>query len=68
MVSPLLLLSPVTAVLLGWLFLNQTLTALQVAGGTLVIGSIWLGQRANCRSDAALMRRPAHQVVTSSTV
>jgi probable blue pigment (indigoidine) exporter len=43
-VSPLLLLSPVTAVLLGWLFLNQTLTALQVAGGILVIGSIWLGQ------------------------
>jgi len=67
-VSPLLLLSPVTAVLLGWLFLGQTLTALQIAGGTLVIGSIWLGQRANRRSDAALMRHPAHQVVTSSSI
>lgn len=51
-VSPLLLLSPVTAVLLGWMFLNQTLTAFQITGGVLVIGSIWLGQRANRRSDA----------------
>lgn len=44
-VSLLLFLSPVTAVLLGWAFLDQTLTALQVIGGCLVIGSIWLGQR-----------------------
>ncbi|AKJ27156.1 EamA family transporter [Caldimonas brevitalea] len=44
-VSPLLLLSPVTAVLLGWWFLDQTLTGLQIAGGLLVVGSIWLGQR-----------------------
>jgi probable blue pigment (indigoidine) exporter len=56
-VSPLLLLSPVTAVLLGWLFLDQTLTALQIAGGILVIGSIWLAQRPNRRSDAASERR-----------
>ncbi|MEE1611886.1 DMT family transporter [Microvirga sp. CF3016] len=55
--SPLLLLSPVTAVLLGWLFLNQTLTVLQIAGGILVIGSIWLSQRASRHPDAALKRR-----------
>ena len=76
-VSPLLLLSPVTAVLLGWQFLDQTLTALQIAGGILVIGSIWLGQRANRRSDAALKRHstamaskldPAHQGVSGSTI
>jgi probable blue pigment (indigoidine) exporter len=76
-VSPLLLLSPVTAVLLGWLFLNQTLTALQIAGGILVIGSIWLGQRASRQSDAALKRHsaamaprldPAHQGASGSTV
>jgi probable blue pigment (indigoidine) exporter len=56
-VSPLLLLSPVTAVLLGWQFLDQTLTALQIAGGILVIGSIWLGQRQSsfrCGIEAAL--------------
>lgn len=76
-VSPLLLLSPITAVLLGWLFLDQTLTALQIAGGILVIGSIWLGQRTNRRSDAALKRHsaamppkldPAHQGRSGSTV
>ncbi|EPP6477570.1 TPA: EamA family transporter, partial [Escherichia coli] len=40
-------LSPGTAVLLGWLFLDQTLSALQIIGVLLVIGSIWLGQRSN---------------------
>lgn len=57
-VAPLLLLSPVTAVLLGWLFLNQTLTALQIIGVILVIGSIWLGQRVSVRSDSALKASP----------
>lgn len=45
-VSSLLLLSPLTAVLLGWGVLDQTLTALQIGGIGLVIGSIWLSQRA----------------------
>lgn len=53
LVSPLLLLSPVTAVLLGWLFLGQTLTGLQIAGGLLVVGSIWLGQRAHAGAARA---------------
>ncbi len=46
-VSLLGFLSPGTAVLLGWLFLDQTLSALQTIGVLLVIGSIWLGQRSN---------------------
>lgn len=46
-VSSLLFLSPLTAVLLGWGFLGQTLTLLQFAGIALVIGSIWLSQRTN---------------------
>jgi probable blue pigment (indigoidine) exporter len=50
-VSTLLLLSPVTAVLLGWLLLGQMLTALQIAGVLFVIGSIWLGQRTNPHLD-----------------
>ncbi len=45
-VSSLLLLSPLTAVLLGWGFLDQTLTALQIVGVAMVIGSVWLSQRA----------------------
>ncbi|HCR3052144.1 TPA: EamA family transporter, partial [Escherichia coli] len=40
-VSLLGFLSPGTAVLLGWLFLDQTLSALQIIGVLLVIGSIW---------------------------
>ncbi|TKB31863.1 MAG: PecM [Mesorhizobium sp.] len=39
-VSSLLFLSPVTAVLLGWVFLDQTLTLPQIAGVVFVIGSI----------------------------
>lgn len=42
-------LSPVTAVLLGWVFLNQSLTAFQIAGFFCVTGSIWLNQQASRR-------------------
>jgi probable blue pigment (indigoidine) exporter len=52
-VSSLGFLSPLMAVLLGWLFLNQILTLFQIAGVVLVIGSIWLGQRANRASGLA---------------
>lgn len=45
-VSSLLFLSPLTAVVLGWLFLGQALSVPQMAGFVLVIGSIWLVQRA----------------------
>jgi probable blue pigment (indigoidine) exporter len=46
-VSSLLFLSPLTAVLLGWVFLDQALSLVQAAGIVLVIGSIWLSQRAS---------------------
>lgn len=46
-VSSLLFLSPLTAVLLGWVFLGQSLTVFQIAGMALVIGSIWMSQRAS---------------------
>lgn len=49
-VSSLGFLSPVTAVLLGWAFLNQTLTSPQTIGVFLVVGSIWLGQRQTTNS------------------
>jgi probable blue pigment (indigoidine) exporter len=44
-VSPLGFLSPLTAVLLGWALLDQTLSIWQMAGAVLVLASIWLSQR-----------------------
>ena len=45
-VAPLVLLSPVCAVILGWALLGQDLTPVQLAGFVIVLGSVWLGQRA----------------------
>ncbi|MBR1216857.1 EamA family transporter [Bradyrhizobium sp. U87765 SZCCT0131] len=39
-------LSPVTAVVLGWLVLDQSLTATQLIGMAVVVGSVWLSQQA----------------------
>lgn len=44
-VSLLGLLSPITATVLGYLMLSQSLTATQVVGGLLVLWSVWAGQR-----------------------
>lgn len=38
-------LSPLTAVLLGWLLLGQSLGPMQVIGAVTVLFSVWLGQR-----------------------
>lgn len=43
-VSPLGFLSPVTAVLIGWLVLGQQLSPLQMAGFAAVLASVWLSQ------------------------
>tara|TARA_R110002049_G_scaffold44333_6_gene130151 strand:+ start:5440 stop:6345 length:906 start_codon:yes stop_codon:yes gene_type:complete len=48
------LLSPLTASLLGWLILRESLNALQLVGMAVVLGSVLLGQYA--------MRRPDHPV------
>ncbi|TDK41360.1 EamA family transporter [Antarcticimicrobium luteum] len=40
------MMSPVTAVLLGWGLLGQALSPMQMAGAVTVLGSVWLGQRA----------------------
>lgn len=52
-VSILLLLSPVVATLLGFLLLQQSLTAVQLFGSVLVLSSVWMGQR------QSLSRNPA---------
>lgn len=44
-VSSLGFLSPVSAVLLGWALLDQRLSAAQMAGMAIVVGSVWLSQR-----------------------
>ncbi|BCP53897.1 ABC transporter permease [Kaistia sp. 32K] len=45
-VSPLGFLSPLTAVVLGWWWLGQTLSPAQMLGMAIVLASIWFGQRA----------------------
>ncbi len=49
-VAPLGFLSPLMAVLLGWSVLGQTLTPAQLAGVGVVLGSVWLNQRASLKS------------------
>lgn len=43
-VSMLGLLSPLTAVVLGWSLLDQTLSLPQIAGMAIIVGSVWLSQ------------------------
>ncbi|PVH27465.1 EamA family transporter [Pararhodobacter oceanensis] len=50
-VSILGMMSPVSAVVLGWLWLDQALSPLQLLGAAIVLASIWAGQRANQPSD-----------------
>jgi probable blue pigment (indigoidine) exporter len=52
-VSPLAFLSPMTAVILGWWALDQSLSLAQMLGMIVVLGSVWLSQRAQqARSPA----------------
>ena len=51
-VAPLVFLSPMTAIVLGWLFLAQHLSAVQVAGALVVFTSIWLSQRVTLATAA----------------
>ncbi|MGC9370507.1 MAG: EamA family transporter [Paracoccaceae bacterium] len=46
-VSMLGMMSPVTAVVLGWVWLGQTLNPLQVLGAVIVLGSVCVSQAAN---------------------
>jgi probable blue pigment (indigoidine) exporter len=55
-VSSLGFLSPAMAVILGWVILNQQLGPLQIAGLLIVIGSVWLSQRAQLPARHHTMR------------
>ncbi|EKV30070.1 Permease of the drug/metabolite transporter (DMT) superfamily [Caenispirillum salinarum AK4] len=54
-IAPLGFLSPLTAVVLGWLVLEQTLTPVQATGMAVVLGSVWLAQRAQRPPPAAAL-------------
>lgn len=58
-VSSLGFLSPISAVLLGWGVLGQSLSAAQMAGMAIVVASLWLSQRAQRLPAAPLAVRPA---------
>ena len=53
-VSMLGMMSPVTAVLLGWVVLGQSLSLLQALGAVIVLVSVWAGQRANRTSSGTM--------------
>ncbi|WP_167645477.1 EamA family transporter [Mameliella alba] len=54
-ISMLSLMSPLTAVILGWAWLGQALTPVQAVGAVTVLGSVWAGQRANRPSAAPVV-------------
>lgn len=62
-VSMLGMMSPVTAVLLGWAALGQSLTLLQGLGALIVLGSVWAGQRANRPAPPAPAKPAARPVL-----
>ncbi|WP_108861511.1 DMT family transporter [Ruegeria sp. Alg231-54] len=59
-VSALGFLSPLSAVLVGWILLGQALTLTQITGAGIVLTAIWLGQRAGRVSLPVLPKRPIH--------
>lgn len=56
-VSSLGFLSPVSAVLLGWGLLQQSLSPLQLLGMLVVLGSVWLGQLAQRATPQPVLQR-----------
>ncbi|WP_348645394.1 EamA family transporter [Mesorhizobium sp. RMAD-H1] len=60
-VSSLGFLSPLTAVLLGWVILGQALSPMQVLGVAVVIAGVWMSQRASrgAVGPASVTLRPA---------
>lgn len=58
-VSSLGFLSPLSATVLGWAILGQSLSPLQLAGMAVVVSSVWLSQRAQRQTTPAVAPRAA---------
>ena len=58
-VAPLGFLSPLMAVILGWILLGQQLSAPQMAGMVVVLVSVWMSQIAQARKPAPAVVAPA---------
>ena len=56
-------LSPLSAVLLGWVILGEALTPVQIGGAVLVLASLWVGQRAS-RPSPEFIQAPESQIKT----
>lgn len=67
-VSMLGMMSPLTALLLGWVILGQSLSQLQGLGAVVVLGSVWMGQRANRPATPAPERPEADLHPASGTI
>ncbi|MGE4372990.1 MAG: EamA family transporter [Xanthobacter sp.] len=52
-------LSPLTAVLLGWLVVGEELSPLQMLGALIVLGCVWLGSLSTRRAHAVKQTLPA---------
>ena len=65
MVSPLGFLSPTMAVILGWAVLGQQLSPMQMFGIVVVLGSVWLSQRAQQAPTAGNPMLGGRQAATS---
>ncbi len=63
-VSPLGFLSPTTAVILGWAVLGQQLSPMQIFGIVVVLGSVWLSQKAQ-QVPGPVHANPGNQPVVS---
>ncbi|RLJ51493.1 putative blue pigment (indigoidine) exporter [Litoreibacter meonggei] len=57
-VSALSFLSPLSAVLIGWVLLDQALMPTQIAGAGIVLAAIWLGQRGG-RDNRPILPKPS---------
>ncbi len=64
-VASLALLSPVVAVILGWWFLDQALSVVQVAGMAIVVGSVWLNQHVQNPGRPATRSAPLTEASTA---
>lgn len=58
-VSPIGFLSPLVAVIIGWIVLEQALSVPQMIGMAVVLGSVWVSQMAQARKPAPAGAEPA---------